>query len=194
MHCEQPNQVEIGRNTHHGRRYQTPNSVQAPGAVRQYSGYLEKTYFYRLQHSYRSISGVYKPTNDCNHSFSSLAFPTPLTTMSLDPFTPFNPMNPDIPCQDNEIFVNETMQPPFKDWIKRKLDDIFTGEDFDTAFDDLISDQVGDLTFRGEKQCCRKHFKQKLLNEVTSHKGEVQTVDILQAPSGGDNELVCDPS
>ncbi|KAK7677883.1 hypothetical protein QCA50_019195 [Cerrena zonata] len=112
--------------------------------------------------------------------------------MSFDPFTPFNPFNPDIPSQDSEIVVNEFMQPPFEIWIKNKLDYLFSADDeddFNSAFDDLIAQGVGDLRFRGEKQCCRDHFRQKLWEEVKSNKGDVKTVDIVQAPSEGENKL-----
>ena len=116
--------------------------------------------------------------------------------MSFDPFTPFNPFNPDVPSDDHEITINEFMQPPFEIWIKNKLNDLFNSDlsSFDEAFDDLVSEGVGNLVFRGEKQCCREHFKEKLLEEVKANKGEVTEVEVPKAPEEGENKLVrcCD--
>lgn len=138
--------------------------------------------------------GIYKAMNDwvCPHYRPPLLSynNTPNAEMSLDLFNPFNP---DIPSDNNDIIVNEFMQPPFETWVKNKLSHIFDAdnqEEFDSSFDDLVSEQDGDLIFKGEKQSSRDQFKQKLWGEVKFHKGDVTEVDITEFPSEGEKHLV----
>ncbi|CAL1697449.1 unnamed protein product [Somion occarium] len=103
---------------------------------------------------------------------------------------PFNPFHPDIPSRNHVVHVSPSMRPPFPEWAKRKLNQLYSAdseESFNAAFDNLIARDANEFSIDGKVQD-RPEFKRRLWEEVKASSDGVQ-VKQAESDSAGEAKI-----